>query len=640
MPIIEEKVVKMENDVSSPTNNSFVEPFFSIGSEVEVSTEEKGYSGAWYEATIIAPPKSTTPASNNSDSSNKSKRKIWGYWVEYKHLLDDKDGSTHLREYIRKRSILRPAPPTWMEDERLCFRVTDVVDAFHLAGWWTGVVVRVVGTGPGSIGCKFRVAFKDPDEELEFSQRDLRFHLDWVDGNWKRAITSHLNTALQDGSATAAKDQTNKGTSDAKKNLEISESRSDVVQPMKKLKTKKNVVEALENQHFPGPLVSWKVLTRRARKVGSVNNQSSHAMEENVDCSPAGITHSTDIDCSKQGDVEKVVDRELNEEDIGTVDVGILAAKNPGVHSLKRTGDKDGELSDPKVQTVEESSKESTKNLSDHGSLTVLQGVETQVPGSTLHDTVNEQNAINQIKLTSTDEISISAGASPTAVQPCTGTSSRHSNEWPDAALSSITTPEPSLALPFQKNSTVWRSLESMEIFAKIPQNPHFSPLAEHEEEKREELALQKMLKYAFLGDKISKLTIADLKNSMVINDILTSLEDLEECGFDVMQIKCPLDDLLLNSERQIQFKNKLDEIKGRTRDCILERAEAEKEISKIAMKVNELEKELMFAKNTIETKDQEIIVLRSKETAISDEIRQVQLDFEGASASLKQTFC
>ncbi|XP_070027403.1 DUF724 domain-containing protein 7-like isoform X2 [Nicotiana sylvestris] len=599
MPTIEEKVVKMENDVSSRTNNSFVEPFFSIGSEVEVSTEEKGYSGAWYEATIIAPPKSTTPASNNSDSSNKSKRKIWGYWVEYKHLLDDKDGSTRLR-------------------------------------WWTGVVVRVVGTGTGSIGCKFRVAFKDPDEELEFSQRDLRFHLDWVDGNWKRAITSHQNTALQDGSATAAKDQTNKGISDAKKNLEISESRSDVVQPLKKLKTKKNVVEALENQHFPGPLVSWK--TRRARKVGSVNNLSSHAMEENVDCSTAGIAHATDIDCSKQGDVEKIVDRELNEEDIGTVDVGVLAAKNPGVHSLKGTGDEDGEISDPKVQTVEESSKESTKNLSDDGSLTELQGVETQVPGSTLSDTVIEQNAKNQIKLTSTDEISISAGASPTAVQPCTGTSPRQSNEWSDAALSSIT--EPSPALPFQKNSTVWRSLESMEIFAKIPQNPHFSPLAEHEEEKREELALQKMLKYAFLGDKISKLTIADLKNSIVINDILTSLEDLEECGFDVMQIKCPLDDLLLNSERQIQFENKLDEIKGRIRDCILERAEAEKEISKIDRKLNELGKELMFAKNTMETKDQEIIVLRSKETAISEEIRQVQLDFEGASASLKQTFC
>lgn len=190
MPIIEEKVVKMENDVSSPTNNSFVEPFFSIGSEVEVSTEEKGYSGAWYEATIIAPPKSTTPASNNSDSSNKSKRKIWGYWVEYKHLLDDKDGSTRLREYIRKRSILRPAPPTWMEDERLCFRVTDIVDAFHLAGWWTGVVVRVVGTGTGSIGCKFRVAFKDPDEELEFSQNDLRLHVDWVGGKWVAPVST------------------------------------------------------------------------------------------------------------------------------------------------------------------------------------------------------------------------------------------------------------------------------------------------------------------------------------------------------------------------------------------------------------------------------------------------------------------
>ncbi|XP_019231674.1 PREDICTED: DUF724 domain-containing protein 6-like isoform X2 [Nicotiana attenuata] len=415
-----------------------------------------------------------------------------------------------------------------------------------------------------------------------------------------------FKVALRNGISTATKDQTNKGTSDCKKlrkNLEISESRDDVVKPVKKLRSIRKVMEASDNQHFPRPL------TRRPGKVGWVDNQSGHVMEESTDCSPAGTAHSIDRDCSKQGDVENVINRELNEED------------------------KDEELIDPKVKMVEDSVKGSTKNLSDHGKLAVLEGVEKQVSGSTLHDTVSEQNATNQVELTSTHGMSTSAGASPTAVQPCAWNSPQQSNEGPDAALSSIATLKPSLALPFQKSSTVWSSLESMEIFAKFPQNPHFSPLAEHEEVKREELALQKMLKYAFLGDKISKLTIADLKNSMVINDILTCLKDLEECGFDVMQIKRPLDDLL-NRERQIQFQNKFDEIKGRIRDCNLESEEAEKEISKITMKVKDLEKELMSAKERIEMKDQVIFVLRSEESVIRDEIHQVQLDFERTAAS------
>ncbi|XP_009629890.1 DUF724 domain-containing protein 6-like isoform X2 [Nicotiana tomentosiformis] len=415
-----------------------------------------------------------------------------------------------------------------------------------------------------------------------------------------------FKAALRNRSSTAAKDQTNKGTSDSKKlrkNLEISESRDDVVKPVKKLRSIRKVMEASDNQHFPRPL------TRRPGKVGWVDNQSGHVMKENTDCSPAGTAHSIDRDCSKQGDVENVINRELNEED------------------------KDGELIDPKVKMVEDSVKESTKNLSDHGKLAVLEGGRNKYLGAHSMALLTNRMQPNQVELTSTNRISTSAGASPTAVQPCAYNSPWQSNEWPDAALSSITTPEPSLALPFQKNSTVWSSLESMEIFAKFPQNPHFSPLAEHEEMKREELALQKMLKYAFLGDKISKLTIADLKNSMVINDILTCLKDLEECGFDVMQIKCPLDDLL-NSERQIQFQNKFDEIKGRIRDCNLEREEAEKEISKIAMKVKDLEKELRSAKERIEMKDQVIFELRSEESGIRDEIRQVQLDFERTVAS------
>lgn len=91
--------------------------------------------------------------------------------------------------------------------------------------------------------------------------------------------------------------------------------------------------------------------------------------------------HSTDSDrdCNQVGYiVEKVVDKLLNEEDIEiVVDVKILAAKKAQSHSLNRTGYKDGELSNPKVHIVENSSKESTKVLSDHGSLAMLRGGKT-----------------------------------------------------------------------------------------------------------------------------------------------------------------------------------------------------------------------------------------------------------------------
>lgn len=138
---------------------------FSKGTLVEVSSDEDGFKGAWYVATILeSPPKS---------ASKKRARAL----VEYQDLLVDEEvGSSPLREVV-ETSFLRPLPPP---DASPKFCVGDVVDAFYRDGWWTGVITRF------SEDSKCTVTFQNPPDEIEFHLSDLRVHKEWVDGNWIR----------------------------------------------------------------------------------------------------------------------------------------------------------------------------------------------------------------------------------------------------------------------------------------------------------------------------------------------------------------------------------------------------------------------------------------------------------------------
>ncbi|XP_010318500.2 DUF724 domain-containing protein 2 isoform X2 [Solanum lycopersicum] len=498
--------------VNASASPAYKSPF-TIGDEVEVSREEVGYSGALYEAVIVEPLKPTAPS-----PYPKSENKKRGFWVQYKHLLSDQGESVSKREFVRKQSLIRPAPPAAKWDQRRNFRVGDVVDAFHLAGWWTGVVVSIVWDDGGNNDCRFRVAFRDPDEEIEFSEYDLRFHLDWIGGSWVRPDPPHEKTR------------------------------------------KSRLLDFVENQDYFGSVV----------------------------------------------------------------DVGILS---PCVQSLQHTRDEDANLSDFEFPIIEGSNERSTMDLSAHRSLAVTQGVEKQVLESTLHDSVNEKNATNQAELSSrkTDGINTSAGASAATVQPCSETTMPGS--------------EPRLVLPFKKNSALWREFESMEVFTKIPQNPHFSPLAQYEEKKREEVALLKMTKYVFFVERIPKLTVAELSSSALISEMLDTIKDLEEYGFDLIPIKCHLNDLMLNNDKQTQLRSKLQEEEGKLKKCYLEKAVANNEINKIALKIKDLEKQLMSAKTMIETVEHHIKVSGSLKGTICDDIRHAERDFEATMASVKQIF-
>ncbi|CAI0382102.1 unnamed protein product [Linum tenue] len=129
---------------------------FTQGMQVEVTTDDEGFKGAWFAATIIEP--------SGEDQ----------FLIEYKTLTND-DDTEFLREEIRTCHI-RPCPPETIIVDG--FKVMDEVDAYYNECWWVGVIAKVL------INCKYMVYFKDTDEKITFKQADLRPHQDWLYGKW------------------------------------------------------------------------------------------------------------------------------------------------------------------------------------------------------------------------------------------------------------------------------------------------------------------------------------------------------------------------------------------------------------------------------------------------------------------------
>ncbi|KAL4324834.1 hypothetical protein GQ457_11G002230 [Hibiscus cannabinus] len=157
-------MVKSSTSTSTDTDPPQQQPF-TKGAPVEVSSDEEGFRGAWYSATILEiPPK----------SASKKRKKAF---IKYKTLLAD-DGSSPLTEHVDP-TYLRPLPPNGKGGAHQ-FEVNDVVDASYRDGWWTGVVRKVLERS------KYRVYFDNPPDVIEFDRKDLRVHWNWIDCQWVR----------------------------------------------------------------------------------------------------------------------------------------------------------------------------------------------------------------------------------------------------------------------------------------------------------------------------------------------------------------------------------------------------------------------------------------------------------------------
>lgn len=129
---------------------------FSIGTPVEVSSEEEGFEDSWFPAKLIE--------YRGNDKC----------LVEYDKLKGE-DGKELLREEVNVL-LIRPQPQETVMVSP--FEKLDKVDALYNDGWWVGVIMKVLAKS------SYLVHFKKTEEVLKFHHSQLRLHQEWIDGKW------------------------------------------------------------------------------------------------------------------------------------------------------------------------------------------------------------------------------------------------------------------------------------------------------------------------------------------------------------------------------------------------------------------------------------------------------------------------
>ncbi|XP_038683620.1 DUF724 domain-containing protein 6-like isoform X2 [Tripterygium wilfordii] len=190
-------------------------------------------------------------------------------------------------------------------------------------------------------------------------------------------------------------------------------------------------------------------------------------------------------------------------------------------------------------------------------------------------------------------------------------------------------------SLPFVKGSPIWRTIESMEVFRILPQEPHFYPLAECKEEHREGSAIGMMVTFASLFEKMSTLQIDD--PSSVFYRSLETLEDLEKHGFDVTRLQDRVHQLLSIKDEHVQLLNGSKDFEKELVVHIQETTTLNEEAREIERKMSEIQKQLKAIRSKKEAKDDEIAKLRSEMEAANSCIQNIRSDFQKqATASWK----
>lgn len=124
---------------------------------VEVMSEDDGFEGSWYSATIL-------------DKVGPDK-----FLIKYQSLKADENSSKPLIEEA-EADHLRPFPPEAFSIDR--YEKHMKVDANFNDGWWEGEVVRVLDK------MRYKVYFEGTDDDLVVHHTELRPHQDWLDGEW------------------------------------------------------------------------------------------------------------------------------------------------------------------------------------------------------------------------------------------------------------------------------------------------------------------------------------------------------------------------------------------------------------------------------------------------------------------------
>lgn len=137
---------------------------FKAGTKVEIRSDEEGFTGAWFEATVIR-------FGVSKDNC---------YSVSYATLFADDNSGSPLKESVH-RSFVQPQPPP--TDPSAAFTLHQCVEAFHNGGWWARVVCRLPIRSENSSEV-YGVYFPTTSDKVEFKASEMKPHLEREKGKW------------------------------------------------------------------------------------------------------------------------------------------------------------------------------------------------------------------------------------------------------------------------------------------------------------------------------------------------------------------------------------------------------------------------------------------------------------------------
>lgn len=182
------------------------------------------------------------------------------------------------------------------------------------------------------------------------------------------------------------------------------------------------------------------------------------------------------------------------------------------------------------------------------------------------------------------------------------------------------------------KHSSVLKVIESMEVFQKMPQRPHFHLLDQSKKMYLEGLAIGYMITFANVVEQTSKLQVDDPRSTF--NSIFEALLDLESHGFDVRAVCRRLTELQAIKERQELFQEQLKDCESQILEKTDEQTKIMVEFDDIVKQIKVLEERKTKLISVKEKNESGIAKLKSKVNVVNEDIQNARLDFESVAVS------
>ncbi|CAN6209703.1 unnamed protein product [Urochloa humidicola] len=196
--------------------------------------------------------------------------------------------------------------------------------------------------------------------------------------------------------------------------------------------------------------------------------------------------------------------------------------------------------------------------------------------------------------------------------------------------------------VPFVKCSPAWSVIDAMDMFKKLPQEPHFRPLGQFLPALREGMALGLMVSFANLVEDISKSSIADSITSL--EEKIAALREMEENGFDVQFLRCSLTKLLQIKCDHSSHLTEKGQLKAQLLDKTTSLSQIGEQLDKREQTIAKLEEELGRARweaqkivEEREREEEELSRLKASDSSIEEACAGAELQFLSVLAELRR---